>query len=657
MPPSIAALAPTLPLCILDLILSFAPHFIDTKGEPNHGIHNPSLSLLQVLPLSATPAAFCALFCVVNSSPDCAVYEAGPDPFLDLYTVCKIGSVDTLWSLVEQLPLSKWMCAPETSLPFLFCCRLTDALCYRGQLALLQKLHARGFDFSRLNVRMFDSASEAGHVDVLDWLATIDLGESFESFYSAQALVSASKNDHSHVLDWWAKAALSFPVIASSDDTRTGIMYGCSSGNLNVLRYWFARDGGGATFELSHWREACEYGNDHVLDWALRNSDRYDVQFPTRESAIAPTAMDIASEHGHINCLSWFAIKSPAIEYSVHAMDAASEHGRLDVLEWWAQSGLNMKFTPMAHRSALDNGYDDVVEWWDQCTRYRLMRFGSSNRGPSIGSTSADPVMLAAFGRLEWMPDLLSLAQEPDHVIAHMRDKAAEHGQLHVLRDYQSLFRDLPLNLGTLVGPARNNQCAALEWLVRNTSESAMPSSKVWEVVLEETARAGAYLAVDWIIEYLRVHEPDTKMRDLMPRLVVCAAEAGRVNVLDVLVCKGARMDPYDFAMDPLSAAAEFGRVDVFSWWMNRGFEFPESLETPMELACKYDQVKVVKWNVNAGKVLPISERALQLARSNASVEVMRYCLRESRMELSPSLRTYFETDVFPDSDLDDVEQ
>ncbi|KAF3761607.1 hypothetical protein M406DRAFT_49714 [Cryphonectria parasitica EP155] len=173
---------------------------------------------------------------------------------------------------------------------------------------------------------------------------------------------------------------------------------------------------------------------------------------PTKASAYFPRT----------EILDWW-LTSPSFlekQYDAEAVDVASKHGYVHILRWWARSGLPIKYTHTSLEQASARGHIDVLDWWR--TTYRESKDEMELKpGKSI-------LAAAQYGSLDvirwWVGSGLRFAHEEQ-----VCKQASRYGQVGVLELWRELKGDdkITFDIQILTEPTLYSHIGVLDWWVK----------------------------------------------------------------------------------------------------------------------------------------------------------------------------------------------
>jgi hypothetical protein len=136
-----------------------------------------------------------------------------------------------LASMYGHVDILNWLVSESAfSLKYTVCAM--DSASDEGHVAVLDWWLKSGFKL-KYSKRSLDSASASGHVAVLDWWVNSGL----PLRYSKQSLNQASYNGHINVLEWWKKSGLHMKYSKRANTTK-GYGRGFYVVSDNVLQWW-----------------------------------------------------------------------------------------------------------------------------------------------------------------------------------------------------------------------------------------------------------------------------------------------------------------------------------------------------------------------------------------------------------------------------------
>ncbi|ORZ38515.1 hypothetical protein BCR44DRAFT_1428416 [Catenaria anguillulae PL171] len=612
--------APTLPLNVIELILSVTPAHSFNK--------TPFLSLINVLPQQTVPLAYAAaLIQVFNANsifndtiPSCLV-RLFQEPHCDDHS-------KRLISLIKE-PLFRdidWCSVAMTKL-----------ICTAGNIALLDHL---------LNMADLDLYGEAinvaaghGHVDLLKWW--VGKYPSLAGQLRQGGIVDAAKNGHVGVLDWWAGLSPPRPFPFTGVDMVGEVV---TMGQLATLQWWKSSQAAAFVFTENHWALASKFGHLDILEYFKSQG----LPWPT---STFPSVYG-ACEQGHVDVLDfWYkaiANGAPfAFKYSADALDVASANGHIKVLEFFTSAGLELRFSPAAMSFARLKGHTAVVKWWNKCRLYKTLISGCLKPvGMNGGQQLIDIVTLCAFGRLDLVAESV-LAQQ--NTLTHLRivRNACWLGQLNVLvlleRHLKSVVLDKSLVEVVCTNAFVGNQAAAVQWCLRTLPtlglewwqsrvDGALTSGHVavlevlasafgedfyaWDTLgatlVGAACRGGKLLSLDYLTELRPVQQWSDDVKEVA---IADAAASGHISVLEWLLeqevdFEHAVVDSHA-GLGPIDKASENGHVQILQWWSGGDLRF-HFTELALWNAMKNKHKRVIQWWIWSGKVIaPFMLKAL----------------------------------------------
>lgn len=173
---------------------------------------------------------------------------------------------------------------------------------------------------------------------------------------------------------------------------------------------------------------------------------------PTKASAYYPRT----------EILDWW-LTSPSFlekQYDAEAIDVASQHGYVHILRWWARSKLQLKYTSASLEQASARGHIDVLDWWRD-TYVEKQDEMELKAGKSI-------LAAAQYGRLDvirwWVGSGLRFAHEEQ-----VCKQASRYGQVEVLELWRQLKGDdkITFDVQILTEPTLYSHIGVLDWWVK----------------------------------------------------------------------------------------------------------------------------------------------------------------------------------------------
>lgn len=190
----------------------------------------------------------------------------------------------------------------------------------------------------------FKAAARAGHLNVIKWIISEDIGDVPTNIH-----LMAAKRGHQHIVDWC--------LFHGSHRTTQLFAAAAKSGNFGLLKW--LRDEPDTPYGVNHhgvcpWNSntfcmAAEHGNIEILEWLRRNDCPYDsIAYP------------YAAHGGHLDVIKWLHDN----DYDMDSLvwDIAATRGHLDILKWLIDVWPDYKSFDCVYASAAEYGQIHVIE-------------------------------------------------------------------------------------------------------------------------------------------------------------------------------------------------------------------------------------------------------------------------------------------------------
>ncbi|ORZ32180.1 hypothetical protein BCR44DRAFT_1392096 [Catenaria anguillulae PL171] len=204
-------------------------------------------------------------------------------------------------------------------------------------------------------------AARRGRIDILDWLLSSaqDFGIGIDAW---AVLNNASEAGHLDVLDWCVRRKVFDPQDDDAVKYTTESVVACAAGHgtVQVLDWWMQTLGGGERLQYSEWALDAASFNGHlkVLQWFKSNG----LELKHHQGLV----VDKAAAVGLVDVIQWWHSQHPLVRfmYTTNAADTASMNGHVQVLQWFLDAGLELKYTEQAIDCASQCGRVFVLDWW-----------------------------------------------------------------------------------------------------------------------------------------------------------------------------------------------------------------------------------------------------------------------------------------------------
>ncbi len=218
-----------------------------------------------------------------------------------------------------------------------------------NNLDLMDWLKKSGYHY-KYTVNLVDSASQLGHVSVLEWFKNDVLSMGNVLLYHG-AIRMASCYGQVHVLDWFFANSQFVHSCWDEQNDRVGVLEWLEVSKQHGMT---AID------------EAASQGHIGVLDWFI---NRPNIPFNYTTYAI-----DMAAGNGHTAVIEWFLSHAQLeFRYTINAINFAAGSGHLEILELFAKTNLEFKYSAGAIDCAAMNGHLHIITWF-------IDRFGSETK-------------------------------------------------------------------------------------------------------------------------------------------------------------------------------------------------------------------------------------------------------------------------------------
>ncbi|KAI8799661.1 hypothetical protein BJ742DRAFT_129037 [Cladochytrium replicatum] len=468
--------------------------------------------------------------------------------------------------------------------------------------AFLRRPYLRKLIFPLLELPPMNYASSRGHVSALDlhliryadarpapitynWssarrscMSRVDsVLDHHAHEYTTVAMDSASENGHVAVLEWWRNSGLELRWTV-----HRSLGVSSSYGRVDVLEWWLKsglqRHSWGIVFET-----AIRHGRIEVLEWWKCK----ELTFET------PISLDVPSARGHLKVLEWCRACGMELCWTERAMDEASKAKHIDVLEWWRTCGLELKYSVDAMDGPSTAGYVNVLEWW----RYSGLPLKYSGNAMDGASRNSDVKVLDWWKHFDLQKSISSTntsdkenKKEFVHSrIIHWSKKTAmrsvlemKQSEIEVSEDRKALgVVKLKYSAKTMDKASAKGDVKVLDWWKKSGLEL-----RYTENAINEASRVGQVKSLKWWkASGLSLRYTEHAIDE--------ASEMGHVEVLQWWKESRLELRYTDKAMD---RASWKGHIRVLEWWKQSGLPLYFSPKT------KYEGFsRVIEWWEQSG--------------------------------------------------------
>lgn len=230
--------------------------------------------------------------------------------------------------------------------------------CESGNIAVAKWLKKNyNIDVHELDDYSFRWAAFYGHLDILQWLYSLDNNILLD--YLQDALISSCTKGHLNMAKWIISLnkILNIYPIANFDRC-------CNSGNIEMVKWFYELNKDSIKDVYQGWNGLfcciCGHGYTDIAKYLLEINENIDINYFGNKAFI------MSCKNGHIDLAKWlFSLKNNTLMYK-EAFVLSCGNGFIDIAKWLIESTditIDTDTCQLSFDAACKNGYLYVVIW------------------------------------------------------------------------------------------------------------------------------------------------------------------------------------------------------------------------------------------------------------------------------------------------------